>query len=98
MDDGEATSRDLLTLAELTAPEPLDDLEIGPALDWIAELVDVAGDDANEPDLKKALAWADEIEADLPSLVQRDSGRKHPAHSYFPLQPPNSSGGCKRQA
>jgi hypothetical protein len=59
MDDGEATSGELLTLAELTARETLDDLEIGPALDWIAQLVDVAGYDASEPGLKKALAWAD---------------------------------------
>lgn len=63
MDDGEATSGELVTLAELTARETLDDLEVGPALDWIAQLVDVAGDDANEPALTKALAWADAVEA-----------------------------------
>lgn len=66
MDDGEPTPGNLLTLAELTARETLDDLEIGPALEWIAQLIDLAGDDADEPGLKKALAWADEIEAGSP--------------------------------
>lgn len=73
MDDGEAMPGDLHTLAELTARETLDDLEIGSALDWIAQLVDLAGDDANEPGLKKALAWADG-RTPLPEADTADDG------------------------
>lgn len=66
MDDGETTSEELLSFEQLTARANLEDLDIGPALDCIAQLVDAAGDHSSEDGLRKALAWADELEARSP--------------------------------
>lgn len=66
MDNGEASSDEQLSFEQLSARENLDDLDIDQALDWIAQLVDAAGDHASEVGLRKALAWADELESRSP--------------------------------
>lgn len=66
MNDGEAPAEALLSFEQLIARANLDDLKVSSALDWLAQLIDAAGDHSSEDGLRKALAWADELEARSP--------------------------------
>lgn len=66
MDDGERSPDQPLPFEQLIARETIGDLDTGPALDWIAQLVDAAGDRQNEEGIRKALAWSNELEAKTP--------------------------------
>ena len=76
MTDGAITPDRMLPFEQLIGRENLFGLEDDVALDWIAQLVDHAGDRKSEEGLRRALAWCDELKG-------RNSGDKASAVSNY---------------
>ena len=66
MTDGAITPDRMLPFEQLIGRENLFGLEDDVALDWIAQLVDLAGDRKSEEGLRRALGWCDELKGRNP--------------------------------